>query len=526
MELFNSSVTKSVNILLSKVEDCVSKFADILVKEEKEEWKPEDLIVLWNSISPDFSIMKKGASCSDEQCEHVYQKEPRNGERCDGKIYEKSETQKYCVKHYKADEKPKKSKVSVPNDCLCIYIKKSGEEVGEPCNKKVTANSKTKQYCAKHISEEKIKIPTTEIMAKFFKEKKLDEVDEENLDETIKKILKECLKKYTIIGVYTLKKTSPKFYKKYSSYVNSFLSEELLNKYKEILTQFEEEQKIDQEKKDKKKSKTKEQDKSEKSKQKKYETEKIIKNKSYTQIPKEYIMLVFNNLFSDATNDMISKDSITMIQSLLHPLLNNCDLGPKYNEKKTKQVEKYLNENITGDLLEHAQKELNKSIESDKYIRHVVVEYIMAEILELSIHTSDLYGEENKVIKPEHIKEAILNDEELSFLYKKEVEKLCKVEVQIKKNEIQDYSKYYGVIFEGITLPKLSKNMASGIMKWMEKFPNETRNTSDILKMWIENDKNGDEEFYWLIKDVDKFCAKVEKCIEKETSIDDKKNVS
>ncbi len=263
MDSFATTIADATKaLMIGSLSEQMNNFADLLMKNIKEkkghEWKQEELVSMWNSISTDFSVKgsSKSASCSEEQCEHVYQKEPRNGERCDGKIYEKSETQKYCVKHYKADEKPKKPKVVVPNDCVCEYIKKSGEEVGEPCGKKVTAASKTKKYCSKHISEEKIKVPKAETLTTFFNPKKLDTVPEKDLKKKMNEVLKECMKEYSIIGVYTLETNMPKFYKKYETYIEDFLSKTLDDEDSEhsaIITQFKDEQEKEQEKKEKKK---------------------------------------------------------------------------------------------------------------------------------------------------------------------------------------------------------------------------------------------------------------------------------
>jgi hypothetical protein len=140
-------------------------------------------------------------------------------------------------------------------------------------------------------------------------------------------------------------------------------------------------------------------------------------NDDYIEVPNEYIKLVLSQV---RPGTKIRLDAIELVKTLVNPLLINCDTGKVLDDEKHKNTENFIHAFFDGNIHKHATRELAKSCSKDKgykYIRYVVMEYIMAEILELAGKYA--YGEKKKRLTKDHINVVIDNDEELSALFEK-----------------------------------------------------------------------------------------------------------
>ncbi|MDD4930602.1 MAG: NADAR domain-containing protein [Candidatus Colwellbacteria bacterium] len=140
-----------------------------------------------------------------------------------------------------------------------------------------------------------------------------------------------------------------------------------------------------------------------------------IKNTPFKSLPDIYIKVVLGQVHPDSG---ITSDGISKVKELLTPLIPKFDLG-KYPPKddRVETVKKNIEEILPEDLGRHALSELRRNIARDEslYIRHVVIEYLLAEILELS---GNLARDKKKVkITSEFISKAIEGDEELNSFF-------------------------------------------------------------------------------------------------------------
>jgi hypothetical protein len=134
-------------------------------------------------------------------------------------------------------------------------------------------------------------------------------------------------------------------------------------------------------------------------------------NDDCTEVPTGYIMRVLGEV---ALLCVISIQGIIYIQKLLNPMLHNCDIGSETNiiDYKYDNVVNFVQDNFTGKLKKHVLRELYRT--KTKYIRYVVLEYLMAEILELTSLSSV-----TSTICQYDIEEAIMNNDELISLFNK-----------------------------------------------------------------------------------------------------------
>jgi len=144
-----------------------------------------------------------------------------------------------------------------------------------------------------------------------------------------------------------------------------------------------------------------------------------VKNTSFKSLPDIYIKVVLSQVHSDSG---ITSDGISKLKDLLNPLISKFDLGeypPK--DDRVDIVKKNIEKIIHGALGKHARSETQKVLvrEESKYIRHAVVEYLLAELLELSGNVARGTGRipARKKITSSFISKAIEGDEELNSLF-------------------------------------------------------------------------------------------------------------
>lgn len=145
------------------------------------------------------------------------------------------------------------------------------------------------------------------------------------------------------------------------------------------------------------------------------------KNKTFKSIPESYIKGVLHQVHPDTD---ISNDGIEKVRSLLDPMIKNFDLG-EYPPKDV-MIDLVLDNigEIPGELGKHAKSELVKVLTKigdrkeesrSNYIRHVVIEYLLAEVLELS--GNEARSQKKKRITDKHIILSVAKDNELNALF-------------------------------------------------------------------------------------------------------------
>lgn len=135
-----------------------------------------------------------------------------------------------------------------------------------------------------------------------------------------------------------------------------------------------------------------------------------VHNTCFESLPNIYIKFVLEQMHPEFS---ITNAGMDKIKSLINPLISKFDLG-EYNVKEsrvkivTKNIEKI--KSFPEDLKNHVMSEMKRSVEREEnqYIRHCIIEYLLAEILELSgDYTRNI---NNKIINPECIDQAISRD--------------------------------------------------------------------------------------------------------------------
>jgi hypothetical protein len=245
--------------LKSTIKGYINEFSKVLAKKLKneDEWTSSKIIEIWNGIAKDL-VVKKGGKKSDKevdpdapQCCHKFGKGEKNGEQCQEKVSDKSSTGKYCVKHYKQDEKEKKHKED--KTCLgkCSYTLTKGDNAGDECGLNVTSKSKSGKYCSKHISQEKNEKKFNKVdYIKFLK----DQLKGEDID--VDKVLSEVVKKFGFMSVYNMESFAPKIFEEIADEVGEFIESNVddhSEEVKEFLDQRDEEEKKKKKEKSKKK---------------------------------------------------------------------------------------------------------------------------------------------------------------------------------------------------------------------------------------------------------------------------------
>jgi hypothetical protein len=263
MQAFIDTVNKAVaSSLQTTIKNYINEFATVLVKkinEEEKEWKVDEIVSIWNKLATDFVVKKnskKGSEKKDDnsKCEHMFTKGPKNGTQCSSCVSDKSTTKKYCVKHYKSNEKEEKSNEK-GEEKFCCYIIKKGHNNGDECGKNISKNSKTGNYCSKHIKEEgeSKKFNKVEFIENI--KEKINAMEDEDEDE-LSEILNSVVKEFGFISVYNLEKISPKIYKEYQETIDEFI-EENREKNGSLIKEYEEEEIKKEEKKKEKKGSSK-----------------------------------------------------------------------------------------------------------------------------------------------------------------------------------------------------------------------------------------------------------------------------
>ena len=275
MDAFTNTVNAAIKASLNTtIKDYISEFAKELITKIKshkdKEWKTDEIINLWNKHANEFTIKKGGNKKEVDpdapQCEYVYTKGDHNGDQCEGKVSQKSETGKFCVKHYKQKEsgKASKKKEKATTGKKCKHINKKGDYLDEECGKNVSTKSKTGDYCSKHLSDEKkSKIDKTDFIRFLKNHLKGIDLDAEELDvEAITDIIKEVEKKkeFGFMALYNMKKLAPKIYEKIGTVTDEYVTENAKDHEKEIKEQEDEEAEIEKKKKGKSKKGKKEKD--------------------------------------------------------------------------------------------------------------------------------------------------------------------------------------------------------------------------------------------------------------------------
>ena len=202
MESLSQTICKTVNdSIISTVNNYIREFSSKLVKEvnssKKKEWKEEDFVDIWNTVAKEFIFKKSSKKGKSEevvveencQCHHVYGKGDMKDKKCQERISEKSETKKFCVRHYKGGDKVS-SKVSDDgkenHEKGCCHIRTKGENEGQECGVKVSSKSESGKFCSKHASlneKEKKSSEKKEKKSSEKKEKKSSEKKEKKSSE-------------------------------------------------------------------------------------------------------------------------------------------------------------------------------------------------------------------------------------------------------------------------------------------------------------------------------------------------------
>jgi len=161
------------------------------------------------------------------------------------------------------------------------------------------------------------------------------------------------------------------------------------------------------------------------------------KNKPFKTIPDVYLKSVLSQIHPDR---QIISDGLATVKKLLDPLISLFDLG-EYPPtiKKVEELKNSIRDIIHGRLADHAIREITKTITGEKsnYIRHVVIEYLMAEILEISGNVAREDGK--KRITSDHIDEAIDHDEELKALFRSDkIKEVVKKEIGVSVCDFYD----------------------------------------------------------------------------------------
>ncbi len=254
----------------SSVKTCISAYISELAKtlaqksQDGEKITKEGILQTWNKIADEFVITKiskekkekkttkkaKDSSSEEDEdcakCIHVFAKDGKfgnKGDECGVKVYAKSETKMYCVKHYRSHEKKK--------------------EKGEENN-----NKEVIEYVQKHF-------------------KKFD--DEDKQVSHVYELFNKIAKKFGILYVYNLEEIHPtffekKFFKDYESFVTSYFDSlendledepEKYKNYMKIIKDFDDKKEKAKKAEKKKVKETKESKKSKESKPTKSGTKKV-----------------------------------------------------------------------------------------------------------------------------------------------------------------------------------------------------------------------------------------------------------
>ena len=237
MQAFTDAVNKAImSSLQSTIKGYITEFSKVLVEqinEEQKEWKVDEVVAIWNKLATDFVVKKgvkkgekKDVDESSPKCEHIFGKGEKKDQQCDGCVSEKSTTKKFCVKHYKQNEKdePSKKKEKSSDEVgSCCYELKKGENIGDACGKNVSKNSKTGKYCAKHVGEEKaIKKVNKNDVIKALKDKIKEMEDDGDFKS---EVLEHIASEFGFLSVYNLESIAPKLYKEYQESVDEFIDE-------------------------------------------------------------------------------------------------------------------------------------------------------------------------------------------------------------------------------------------------------------------------------------------------------------
>ena len=267
----SATITKTVNsAVISTVKGYITEFASRLSNElgakenKKKEWKSDDIVALWNEIAKDFVLKKGGKEKSapedaSQQCMHVFGKGDKRDTQCTDKISEKSETKKYCVRHYKQQEKDKSKNDGEKVEGECCYILTKGDNEGKECHAKVSSKSESGKYCSKHAGEDKKtkKVDKSECIKYITNQLK----ENDDVQSTFEKVLK----KYGYMFVYNLEHFLPKTYSQHRPVIDEII-ENGREEFESDIAEFEEKaakelkKKEKKSKKDSKKSDTEEDD--------------------------------------------------------------------------------------------------------------------------------------------------------------------------------------------------------------------------------------------------------------------------
>ncbi len=113
----------------------------------------------------------------DAKCEYKFIKGEKIGECCGSNVSDKSETGKYCSKHYKDENKETKNKKETKDkdskkNTKCKHVMTTGKRIMETCDEKVSDKSTTGKFCSKHLKDDK-------------DTKKIEEEEEEEEEEIV-----------------------------------------------------------------------------------------------------------------------------------------------------------------------------------------------------------------------------------------------------------------------------------------------------------------------------------------------------
>ncbi len=196
MEAFNKVISSGVETLFRQtLKSVIHELAEQISSKIEEDEKPtaDDIVLMWNNIMKESKLKistKKNSKEKDVDpdatlCEHIFAKGEKAKQRCTEAVSDKSETKRYCSKHYVSNETKKKSNKDSDSDGrTCEYTLKKGEKEGQECGKNVSPKSHSKKFCSKHLKEEEKDEEDKP------KKKKKNSEDEESDDES-KKVSKD-----------------------------------------------------------------------------------------------------------------------------------------------------------------------------------------------------------------------------------------------------------------------------------------------------------------------------------------------